>query len=889
MPELNNIENSISIFIEQQFPGVYRDDAPLLTLFLKAYYEHLEQNNNTLQISRNMLEYIDVDQSVGDFLKHFKETYLFSLPDVSNLDVGFVTKHILDLYRSKGSETCVKLLFKLVYGKDADLYIPNVHILRPSDAEFVKPRYVECYIPDEDVLKTFLGRTITGETSKASAYVTSIVGTSVQGTLLTIMFLDNLVGEFQGNELISNGQSGSQKIRLNGSLNNLTIAAGGNNYAVGDTLDVKSTANTSTHGHVRVLSVKDGTGIPNFITTSVGSGYSTNTSISNVLVSTVTLEVNNVSNTFVSAQFDDLVTSHPLTTRPANTFDLFETIESPRITIEYTAASDDFYNAANTSTWVVGLNANGVVVANGNIGLISGNTSEGSLFVYETTGSFSSSVVNLQIIANTYANATPVSITNTYAYGTYIGDNGKNIGLVANNIAFPFADAQMYVRGLTSNTYADIITNVSGTGSNIEITTILNGVTANVYTDYINANNAGNVAFLDMVIDGSTSNVSDNGYGFVKNTSANVDSVIEKALTFQNELLGEISILTINDTGNTYSGNPVVLPQNRYIDGYNVRDVEVDYINLAGPAPIQGDILRQSRSSDVKVITFSSAVNPLAIGEGIVQEKSSTVNNYAVVLDSNTTYLKLGNLVEKTDGDNFYVTGSSVTFSSNTITGFISGNTVVCSLIDTQTNSTQTHLAVGKVLTINTSSQSLTARMHSVDELFRISTTDRLQTNNNYKSLEPTRVNYPANSWNETIRTGLNATISSNVTIGTGIIDTIEVVDSGYRFKTGENVSFTVNGITQLVTGTAVANGTGISRGYWRRKYGALNENYFIHDNDFYQTFSYQILSEFELNKYEKVVKDVIHTAGYKLFGKVVVDSFANNESSAIESSVVQA
>ena len=208
---------------------------------------------------------------------------------------------------------------------------------------------------------------------------------------------------------------------------------------------------------------------------------------------------------------------------------------------------------------------------------------------------------------------------------------------------------------------------------------------------------------LDMVIDGSTSNVSDNGYGFVKDTSANVDSVIEKALTFQNELLAEISILTINDTGNTYSGNPVVLPQNRYIDGYNVRDVEVDYINLAGPAPIQGDILRQSRSSDVKVITFSSAVNPLAIGEGIVQEKSSTVNNYAVVLDSNTTYLKLGNLVEKTDGDNFYVTGSSVTFSSNTITGFISGNTVDCSLIDTQTNSTQTHLAVGKVLTINTS------------------------------------------------------------------------------------------------------------------------------------------------------------------------------------------
>ena len=68
-----------------------------------------------------------------------------------------------------------------------------------------------------------------------------------------------------------------------------------------------------------------------------------------------------------------------------------------------------------------------------------------------------------------------------------------------------------------------------------------------------------------------------------------------------------------------------------------------------------------------------------------------------------------------------------------------------------------------------------------------------------------------------------------------------------------------------------------------------MNDEYYIHDNDFYQTFSYQILSEFELNKYEKIVKDVIHTAGYKLFGKVVVDTFANNESIVTESSVSQA
>ena len=886
MPELNNIEDAISVFVEQQFPSVYAEDGPLLTLFLKAYYEHLEATDNTLQISRNMLEYVYVDQSVGYFLTHFKKTYLFSLPDEENLDVGFVTKHILDLYRSKGSEACVQLLFKLIYGVEANLYVPNIHILRPSDAEYVIPRYVECFVPDEDILKTFLGKTITGETSKSTAFVTSIVGTSVAGTLLTIMFLENLVGEFQSDELITNS---THKVRLNGSLNSLTITAGGNNFTVGDTLDVKSTSNTSTPGKIRVLSVKDGTGIPEFLVSNVGSGYSVNTSISNVIVSSVTLEVNNVSNTFTTAQFDDTNTSHPLTTRPANTFDLFETIESPRVTINYSTGTDDFFNAANTSTYIVGLNSGGTVVANGNIGLVSGNTSEGNLFVYETTGSFSSGVVDIQIAANSYTNATPTSVINTYAFGTFIGETGNNIGLTGNNIAFPFADAQMFVRGKTSNTYADIVTNLSGVGSNLEVTPILNGVTTDVYTDYIGSNNYGNVAFLDFKIDGTDSNVANKGYGFTKNTAANVDSVIDASLTYQNELLGEISILTINTTGNTYSGDPVVLVQNKYIDGYNVRDGEIKYVNMAGPAPEAGDILRQSRTSDVKTITFSSAVNPLRVTEGVVQVVNSTVNTFGTVLESNSTYLKLGNLVQKTNGSNFYTTNNTITISSNIITGFLSGNTVNCQLLSAQANTTQTHLAVGKVLTINTAAQSLTLRMHSVDELFTISTTNRLQTNNNHKSLEATRVNYPNNNWDETIKTGVNASVGSNVEVGTGIINTVDVVESGYRFKTGESVSFTVNGVSQLVTGTAVANGTGKGEGYWRRKFGALNDEYYIHDNDFYQTFSYQILSEFELNKYEKIVKDVIHTAGYKLFGKVVVDTFANNESIVSESSVSQA
>ena len=48
MAGLNNFEDFISPLVEQQFPSVYRDEGPVLVLFLKAYYEYLEQTDKDL-------------------------------------------------------------------------------------------------------------------------------------------------------------------------------------------------------------------------------------------------------------------------------------------------------------------------------------------------------------------------------------------------------------------------------------------------------------------------------------------------------------------------------------------------------------------------------------------------------------------------------------------------------------------------------------------------------------------------------------------------------------------------------------------------------------------------------------------------------------------------
>ena len=1141
MPELNDIQDPISPLINNQFPEVFRDDADLLILFTKAYYEYLEQSGKELQHSRDLIQYTDPDQAVDDFLTHFKKTYLYSIPDESTVDIAFVVKHIMDLYRSKGSKRSLELFFKLVYGVNADLYIPNEYIFRASDAEYVEPRYIELYDSNEDALRAYLGDYITGETSGAKAYVQSIVGTSIAGNLTKILFLEAITGVFIKGELIRDSSS-TYRSRLNGSLSGVTITNGGNNYSIGDQILVKSSANTSTEAKIKVTSTVEGTGIPDIQLQVGGSGFSSNNALSNVLISTTILQTNSVSNTFIKAQYttinqggieiedagpivldatdesgsdagsilrmeveedlsgilledyldntgflllednndtsflllaedstydrmgarlvsedsgDNIVldrtdssgtnaannimfedstivvekiklngtdslqtgwndfiileqtnadgadagsfilteTSEELSvfdgqTRPDDNFQTYEDVFSPKVTVGFTSRHDTFLSQANNTSYVEGINSTGFVIANGHSALITNTNSSstnGTILIYETSGSFSTGVSKLRFSGNAVINADFDSFTNNYITGTFIGFNGNSMGVIDDShangntsVAWP-ADQQGFVLGRTSNTYARIVGNRSGNNTIVSINAVGNTVSTNVYTDYIGTKNSGNVVFADIVIDGSSSNVTNKGYGFSKSTSANVDSVIDKALTYAtDELLGQVVTLTITSTGNTYTGDPVITIQNKYIEGYNQTNKLLNFTDRAGTTISTDDMVRQEIPRDVKELAFSNgdiildrtdsggsdigdniildgtdsnrsnefhnliledaiSIGSFQVGEGIVQVVNSTVNNYAQVRSANTTFLKLGGLVRKTQGNNVYVTNSTYSFSTNTITGLISSATANGALATTYDTSENT-VAVGKVVSVNNEGGTMNVRLHSpgvqlvtstndvnphlrLDSL-QLSQTDssgtdagdqivleegttnptsylklesvaasRLQTNNNSKSVHITTLTdrTERSGFFRAIRTGLNARVDSNVSFGTGIIDTVDIVHSGLSFNDDEPLVFKVGSNTQLIDGTAVANGTGIGVPYWRKSNGFLSDEYHLHDNDFYQTFSYQVLSEFELNKYEKLLKEVVHTAGYKLFGKAVIDSFSNTSISAANTSVSQA
>ena len=133
------IEKYVSPFIQQQFPAFYQDQGPNFIAFLRAYYEWAEQTNLSDSTSgfigkaRSIPEYLDLDNTQQQFLNYFKNTYLNSIPTNIAADQVLLSKHILDLYRSKGSPRAYQLLFRMLFNEDIDVYIPGNDIFKPSD------------------------------------------------------------------------------------------------------------------------------------------------------------------------------------------------------------------------------------------------------------------------------------------------------------------------------------------------------------------------------------------------------------------------------------------------------------------------------------------------------------------------------------------------------------------------------------------------------------------------------------------------------------------------------------------------------------------------------------------------------------------------------------
>lgn len=141
---------------------------------------------------------------------------------------------------------------------------------------------------------------------------------------------------------------------------------------------------------------------------------------------------------------------------------------------------------------------------------------------------------------------------------------------------------------------------------------------------------------------------------------------------------------------------------------------------------------------------------------------------------------------------------------------------------------------------------------------------------------------------------GDNAFTKATTNFAQGIIDTVEIIDSGYGYVDKSPSDVIKDGVV-VTSGIISTGGQGKSAGFWATYNSHLNgyknvdgnlEYYdagkYIQDSNYYQEYSYEVQSKLNLGNYEESLKEITHVAGTKVFARFNLEEFISTPVSSI-------
>ena len=305
--------NKISNLVNSQVPFFVRNDHRTFVTFLEKYYEYLEQSSASLEgkaveRSKNLIDYFDIDKTLDDLSEHLYNTYLREyFPDDVDVDKKMVLKNVKEFYRSKGSENSVRFLMRALFNKEVEFYYPKQDILKASDGKW----YIQKTLRLADTvvdgvsntsisgLNAFVARSITGNTSNATATVESAYRFFDAGIQIDELTLSAIKGDFENGETIHAHiiENGVEKLITSsvfgGLVTSIDIRDGGTLYEVGDPLTFTSDSGSGalafvsrvTAGNISSITVLSGGAgyqVNDYILFTGGKGSGANANVSNV-------------------------------------------------------------------------------------------------------------------------------------------------------------------------------------------------------------------------------------------------------------------------------------------------------------------------------------------------------------------------------------------------------------------------------------------------------------------------------------------------------------------------------------------------------------------------------------------------------------------------------
>jgi len=830
---MKDIELLISSLVEEQFPSFYKEEGEMFIAFVKAYFEWLELENNITRESRNLMSYRDIDSTLTKFVENFQYKYLQGVPRQYTGDRRLLQKHIKEIYASKGTSRGLELLFRLLFNEDITVYFPGDDVIKPSDGDFVIPRYLEMQFNKN--LSLYVGKTITGRISGATAIVNDYRYFIKENNRFDILYISNLKGHFQANEEIINqtvlDDNNLEVIDspiINGSLSEIIIVDGGIGFKVGDTFSVDSFKN-GTNAKAVITDVVQRAGFVTFDVRNGGYGFS------------------NVS-TLETAGFDEQIYSNYM----------------PQIRLERTSA--DLTASGGSGTFTVDE-------------LITGNSSGASgLFVSESGGK-----VFLRRVEGNFSTSETITGQDSGATRTFSGEDlvseaSFKIGYIqesqtrsltgiriedACNVAVtwyrdgtdviikhPFhclRDGDEVVIKTSSNTAAL----PANTTTPVTVTLTDLAYSINSTAMYITANSHGYLG-ADQIIVRSASNttlIPTEAKFNVSIVNANVFSIPKTAAVANvgdaPNYGGFCDLAVLIANGSVSNSLLIEVPTSTMDIDEAIKFGNIEFGKIADERNVPSGLSSVFGGDGYKTNVLVSITDPILYGLRI-RGTPRTLSGLVTIA---------GNVV----------TGSATSFTSE----LVIGSEVYSELFGTQSR---------KVSAINSDTEI------ELEEAFKDNAGNELSDATPEPLLAVTywgKIDFPATDSVD------NADVFGIAGFGRGAANRLAVVDSGIGYQDGESLTLYYNkDATRTISAVGVSDSDGKGEGFFRSNRSFLNSNKYIHDNRYYQEFSYEVQSTISFDKYSAILKEIWHPAGVSKFGRVVVRDVAELETDSVETEI---
>ena len=172
-----------------------------------------EYRANPIQNIQQLLDYADVDNTIYDFLDQMRTSLMTAIPNslASSVSKRDLIKNIKDLYSAKGTKEGHELFFRILLGEEAEIFYPNIHMLRTSDGDWRTETTLRCTAFQGVTGDEVVNQVITGASSGATATVNNVITFKEGIQSITEFELANIVGTFTDGETIT-GNSTSRDV-----------------------------------------------------------------------------------------------------------------------------------------------------------------------------------------------------------------------------------------------------------------------------------------------------------------------------------------------------------------------------------------------------------------------------------------------------------------------------------------------------------------------------------------------------------------------------------------------------------------------------------------------------------------------------------------------------